>query len=303
MQPETAVFWLTTVTGAALWLVWFRNWRRDPGPALGYDRSVPAGWGLLEVLGIGFVWIAAQTLAYSAALMLAGYSPEQTDLEPVERAGPLLVSGVAQLLVVGLAFSYLAIRYRYRLQDFGLAGGQNRRGIRAGLKGFAMWVPVVWTIQQLLVRVVEYSHPALDGLLSAPVPQVVVQTWLMAVVVAPVTEEFLFRVVVQGWFQRIGRTGRDTAGESLILGDRHPPATAAAVAAHRPIVWPAIWATSLLFAVAHYSQGPAPISLFVLSLGLGYLYQRTGSVLACIVMHLLLNLVTMILVSIGMTSG
>ncbi len=47
--------------------------------------------------------------------------------------------------------------------------------------------------------------------------------------------------------------------------------------------------TSALFAVVHYSQWPAPIAIFFLSLVLGVLYQRTGSLLASIVMHALFN--------------
>ena len=47
----------------------------------------------------------------------------------------------------------------------------------------------------------------------------------------------------------------------------------------------AIVVTSLLFAAMHLPQWPAPIAIFLLSLGLGTLYQRTGSLLAAIAMH------------------
>jgi membrane protease YdiL (CAAX protease family) len=40
----------------------------------------------------------------------------------------------------------------------------------------------------------------------------------------------------------------------------------------------------------HASHGPDPVPLFVLALGLGYLYQRTHRLLPCVVVHLLLNL-------------
>jgi membrane protease YdiL (CAAX protease family) len=51
----------------------------------------------------------------------------------------------------------------------------------------------------------------------------------------------------------------------------------------------AIVLTSLLFASLHAAQWPAPIPLFVLALGLGIVYQRTGSLLAPICMHALFN--------------
>ncbi|MCC9607834.1 CPBP family intramembrane metalloprotease [Blastopirellula sp. JC732] len=44
-----------------------------------------------------------------------------------------------------------------------------------------------------------------------------------------------------------------------------------------------------LFALMHLGQGLAPIPLFFLALGLGYLYQRTRRLTPCVVVHFLLN--------------
>ena len=51
----------------------------------------------------------------------------------------------------------------------------------------------------------------------------------------------------------------------------------------------AIVLTSLIFAALHAAQWPAPIPLFLLAVGLGMVYQRTGSLLAPIVMHAVFN--------------
>ena len=53
--------------------------------------------------------------------------------------------------------------------------------------------------------------------------------------------------------------------------------------------WIAIVITSLFFAMMHLGQGLAPIPLFGLSILLGYLYQRTGSLMPCIGLHMLNN--------------
>ena len=53
--------------------------------------------------------------------------------------------------------------------------------------------------------------------------------------------------------------------------------------------WFAIIVTSLIFAMMHLGQGLAPIPLFGLSILLGYLYQRTGSLAPCIGLHMLNN--------------
>ncbi len=47
--------------------------------------------------------------------------------------------------------------------------------------------------------------------------------------------------------------------------------------------------TSLIFASLHLAQWPAPIPLFVLSMGLGVLIQRTGSLWPSIVLHATFN--------------
>jgi membrane protease YdiL (CAAX protease family) len=57
-------------------------------------------------------------------------------------------------------------------------------------------------------------------------------------------------------------------------------------------VWP-MFVSATLFALAHYSHGPDWVPLFVLALGLGYLYQRTHRLVPCMTVHFLLNLASM----------
>ena len=51
--------------------------------------------------------------------------------------------------------------------------------------------------------------------------------------------------------------------------------------------------SATLFAALHASHGPDPIPLFMLAVGLGYLYQRTHRILPCVTVHFLLNSVTL----------
>lgn len=57
--------------------------------------------------------------------------------------------------------------------------------------------------------------------------------------------------------------------------------------------WSPIFVSAGLFAAAHIGQGAAPIPLFFLSVGLGYLYRQTGSIIPGIVVHFLLNFYSM----------
>ena len=89
--------------------------------------------------------------------------------------------------------------------------------------------------------------------------------------------------------------GRWTAGgaEMVVVGQEEPslgdePERKPWVLPRRESVAPIV-IISALFAVVHLPQWPAPIAIFFLSLGLGAVYQRTGSLFASFVMHALFN--------------
>jgi membrane protease YdiL (CAAX protease family) len=67
-----------------------------------------------------------------------------------------------------------------------------------------------------------------------------------------------------------------------------------------PTPFLAIFGSSLLFAVAHSNVWPTPIPLFFLGFGLGYLMQRTRSLVAPITLHALFNSVSTILMLSGL---
>jgi membrane protease YdiL (CAAX protease family) len=145
---------------------------------------------------------------------------------------------------------------------------------------------------------------------------------LAAVVAAPVVEELLFRGVVQRWARGRWWGGHATMGgaAALVLYGRSEaisklmdaggtPGWSALLEALAPalfvlalvpiFLWvfrasrtpfgPALFGTSLLFAAVHSSVWPSPVALFVLALGLGWLAERTQSLVGPIVLHGLFN--------------
>jgi len=61
----------------------------------------------------------------------------------------------------------------------------------------------------------------------------------------------------------------------------------------------AVWASSALFAAFHAQVWPSPVPLFVLALGLGYLYLRTRSLIGPVVVHGLFNAVSAVYLLLG----
>jgi membrane protease YdiL (CAAX protease family) len=111
------------------------------------------------------------------------------------------------------------------------------------------------------------AHQTLAMLLAADRDMWFLAMIALVLVAAPVLEELFYRGLVQETLVRLG-VGR----------------------------WAAIVATSALFALMHFTAAPEPLavpgllaSLFVLSLGFGWVYEKTGRLAAPIAMHVLFN--------------
>ena len=107
---------------------------------------------------------------------------------------------------------------------------------------------------------------------------------VLAVAIAPVFEEMLFR----GLFQTMVR--------SLWL--RHPAAaldeqSTGRMPVPRSGAWLAILISSILFAIIHANTGHWP-ALFMLGLCLGYAYEKSGSLFRPIFIHSLFNTVSIV---------
>lgn len=156
------------------------------------------------------------------------------------------------------------------------------------------------------------GHPLIKMVESGPLDfTLLLLTGVTAVLVAPVCEEIMFRLLLQGWLEkwedrRLHWRSRDQAAhqniESAASGanidltadqppDDSPPRIGAFGIAHG---WVPILVSATLFGIAHYGYGPEPVPLFLFGLVLGYLYQRTHRILPGIVAHALFNLFTMI---------
>jgi membrane protease YdiL (CAAX protease family) len=237
----------------------------------------------------------------------------------------LAMQAVINVILLILLPLLLRLTSRSPLQDLGLSFDGWWRQAAIGVIAFLAIQPVIFVIQLAATSVWKNNaHPLYKMVLdefSPGVPQLAI---LMAVIIAPVFEEFMFRGIIQSWLVCLGTPRRrqrtPVLEESAVVPltddiapasrwelepgqlTANPYAPPAATTMHsQPVSTSikssspqrsglvAIIVTSLVFAGMHGPQWPAPIALFVLSVAIGYVYYRTGSLLAAICMHATFN--------------
>jgi len=336
---------------ATVLVVSFRGWwtafqrLRSGEPLLPLRETIPATWGLLDIVG-GVVLIATLIAVCQAAAMLLMGVAIPTDAESADQAqNTAAMWGFVIAEVIGCLLLAGGIWLRGGAARFvGPDDSQILGDLRLGLIAFCMLSVPVMIIQVLAALVWPYEHPLIDMLVETRDLQIIVPLVISAAVVAPLAEEFFFRMMFQGWMDDVSN-GRLKTPLHILVGTFWPgketptepqestpgeeenwqwvvavpvesgnpfqspsPASHEVVesaeegeSSHVPLNWVIpIILSSALFAVMHLGQGAAPIPLFFLSLGLGYLYQRTRCLTACIVVHAMLNGQSMVLLLIKM---
>lgn len=195
----------------------------------------------------------------------------------------VIVMGIlAGVLTIALVLGLMSMLYRTSPREMGVTpqAGDIRRGVVA-----TVWIlaPVI-VINVVVAQLIAYRHPVTDTLAQQNDWQISLLLFISAAIVTPVLEELLFRMLLQGGLQ-VAAEGLAAVPGIDALTDAQREATAD----WKPTkMWP-ILVSSLVFALLHLGQGGAPIPLFFLAVGLGFLYQRTGRLTPCIVVHMLLN--------------
>ncbi len=210
------------------------------------------------VVRLGMLVIAA----WQGVKLVAGKPVPMTVGLPATGAG-LIVLIVGVMVVASMTFSGgvrrgLGFSTRRWLSDTG-------RGIVGFLAILPLCIAALMLTKYLadkgILPIDLTEHPALGFVRQASTAWVVV-VFVVITVLAPIGEELFFRGLVQSLLRK-----------------------------HLGGPWPAILATSVLFAAVHvpiYKDMPA---LFLLSVALGYNYERTGRLFSPIFMHAIFNAV------------
>lgn len=268
--------------------------RRQGLPALTFEPRRPVPWGMVDQIPV-FIMVAP--VVATIVLKLIGSYEEK----PVTLDLAAIVTAIVIYLGV-LAASLVGVFQREGVawSDLGVVREAIARDVKIGAAAFCLFAPIVLTMQFLLTKyVTKSSHPIIEGLLRDASPGKLAACMVSAVIVAPVFEEYVFRVLFQGWLERLRVMPEQFVSRKAIL---MAGVVDGEVSETRGILWPSI-VSAAIFALMHYSHGPDPIPLFFLALGLGYIYQQTHRILPCIIVHFLLNLTSMLILLIHILFG
>ncbi len=249
-------------------LVWLGLLRRPGGirPAVEYEPRALVPWSGLDliVLGIGVLLLQAISVVVVA--------------DGEDRSTPALSTSVmtavvgSRVLWFVLALVYLTQKARAFADEMGFDLRRWKYDLRlAGLTFLAAALPVYGT--NLFLSVVldfKSEHPLVKLVSEQPSLYAMVMATVAAVLVAPLVEEFLVRVLLQGWLETKQIESRLRSGA---MDDRAG--------------WMPIIVASTIFALLH--GFPDMVPLFILSLFLGYAYQRTHRIIAPLIVHACVN--------------
>jgi membrane protease YdiL (CAAX protease family) len=266
------------------WMGWFQ-WPTEParkplGRMTSFDAPIAVGVYLLSVTLTVMFWEAFLKPGSVAATMPATMPSTVPATFPTTAPGGESVSGpslvnhflLSLVSVVPIA-AYFLFRCFPRTEDADRQTGFETKGFwKLALAGVAVGVTVLPLILLLNVGMVEVAyrlfdvprptdgHDLLQMLRVDPSPMNYIMVSLMAVLVAPVSEELLFRGIMLGSLREIGRG-------------------------------PAVFISAGLFALVHVGGVPWQVlpALAFLGVVLGLLFEKTGVLWPNIFAHAAFN--------------
>lgn len=171
-------------------------------PLLTVEPSTPRVWGLADVMFIAITSVICQIVFASAYVRIAGQGiPENGDAQLT--AAVATAASLGNVAAIVLALGWLALRFNVTPEHAGFRTQGWWRQLQIGVVATLAVLPVVYLLMAAVSigLKTEYSHPLLDEVRRNATLGSYLLGVVTAVLLAPLAEEFLFRVLIQGWLQ------------------------------------------------------------------------------------------------------
>jgi membrane protease YdiL (CAAX protease family) len=275
LVAEAGVYAALLLLGFGALIFWFWRWMKRPSPAVPVRRPpLLKPWRAMDAIEVWAVLLVAIAAAQGIALVARGRNVGELGLMALHVAG----------YAVTAALPLWIIARKTRGQTPGTATLVGIAPVRiGGLAGGVLAYAVFLASAVLAVEMVSQLG-AMFGL-NVPLTMIVAQTGVgaqfrgpaaaamygvLAVLVAPVVEETIFRGFIYAGLRRT-----------------------------MPVMM-AVGLSAIMFATAHVGvSGAAVGGIAVLALGLAYTYERTRNLWICIGMHMIHNLLVFALLALA----
>jgi membrane protease YdiL (CAAX protease family) len=189
------------VGSLASWIYLILRVRRGQ-PLLVVEPCVPRVWGLADLMIVAVLIVVCQIAFASLYVRWAGAAAEGTGGEQVSSAVAAAAS-LGNVLAIGLSLVWLALRFQVAPAHVGFRVSGWWRQLQIGVVATLAVLPIVYLLMAAVSIGLqsEYKHPLLDEVRRNATLGSYLLGVVTAVLLAPLAEEFLFRVMLQGWLQ------------------------------------------------------------------------------------------------------
>ncbi len=257
-------------------------------------------WGFVDLIVAFFVVAGLHKVAASTGTMFRIAPPPipggELDLRMI--AWISTVQSLAMIVVT----AFIVLRCGVKTANIGWSLARWFSDLRLGINAFIVLAPPVYLLMIAVTWLSghDYKHPIHE--MAGKDPWLLLPAIFLAVILAPLSEEFAFRVLLQGFLESLS-VGRFSI-EKFFFGrlpveqpDELPVELPdeQQVSLNEPTLpwWPVI-VSGILFGLAHFEYGMSWIPLIVLGIALGWLYRVTNRIWPCLVVHFCVNATSMI---------
>lgn len=258
----TLVFLAVLILGIVFDLVFLYNFAYGKENIIRIEREVDASWVFRDVIKVIILFLTAAflisvALAFIRDFLLGG---------SLRNFFLLLHTTLADVSLVLIIFYFIVYKYRQRLKALGLNFAHFIKDVVVGIKGYIAALPVFIGIIAVLLFIISLIpyEPEPHALVNVFAEEDKVRPWViayslvLACVIGPIAEEIFFRGFCYPVFKK--RVGK----------------------------WTGIILTGAFFALVHHSTF-AFFPVFVLGMILTYVYEKRGSLIPSIVIHVVHN--------------
>jgi membrane protease YdiL (CAAX protease family) len=249
--------------------------RPDTGLPLGSTPTTEEGgrprstWGWWEGIGVYLLAFLAGGFATIPIILILG----DTSVHGAVGQSEIIATIAADVVITGILVFWLVRWHREWRGAMVLPPPRDRlvRHMVFGVIGGAILVPaiglVAGVIEETLRQAVGHAVTTPEQVAPGLSPFARVLLVILAVVVAPISEEFFFRGI-------LFRTVRDRHG-----------------------FWPAALASAIPFGLVHYVPAPAidaavlQLTMVFTGIGLAWIYDRRGTIVASMAAHMAFNVI------------